>query len=118
MVRVNVKIPSKLVVNNNDIIICARNGSKHLVGKSAFIYDIKEPMTFGAFMAICKSQYSKWIYLFLQTKFYYMQLIKTSGTTTINQLTQRAFNNFVLPIAPESEQKRIINLVNQLVFLL
>ena len=68
IIRVNSRIPSKLVVNNNDIIICARNGSKHLVGKSAFVSNINEPMTFGAFMAICKSEYSKWIYLFLQTK--------------------------------------------------
>lgn len=78
IIRVNSRIPSKLVVNNNDIIICARNGSKHLVGKSAFVSNINEPMTFGAFMAICKSEYSKWIYLFLQTKYYYNQLEKTS----------------------------------------
>lgn len=118
IIRVNSRIPSKLVVNNNDIIICARNGSKHLVGKSAFVSNINEPMTFGAFMAICKSEYSKWIYLFLQTKYYYNQLKKTSGTTTINQLTQKAFNNFALPIAPENEQKRIINKVNSLIQLL
>ncbi len=118
VIRVNSRIPSKLVVNNNDIIICARNGSKHLVGKSAFVSNINEPMTFGAFMAICKSEYSKWIYLFLQTKYYYNQLEKTSGTTTINQLTQKAFNNFALPIAPENEQKRIINKVNSLIQLL
>ena len=118
IIRVNSRIPSKLVVNNNDIIICARNGSKHLVGKSAFVSNINEPMTFGAFMAICKSEYSKWIYLFLQTKYYYNQLEKTSGTTTINQLTQKAFNNFALPIAPENEQKRIINKVNSLIQLL
>ena len=118
IIRVNSRIPSKFVVNNNDIIICARNGSKHLVGKSAFVSNINEPMTFGTFMAICKSEYSKWIYLFLQTKYYYNQLEKTSGTTTINQLTQKAFNNFTLPIAPENEQKRIINKVNSLIQLL
>lgn len=54
----------------------------------------------------------------LQTKYYYNQLEKTSGTTTINQLTQKAFNNFALPIAPENEQKRIINKVNSLIQLL
>lgn len=44
----NSRIPSKLVVNNDDIIICARNSSKHLVGKSAFVSNINESITFGA----------------------------------------------------------------------
>lgn len=57
-------------------------------------------------MAIFKSKCLKWIYLFLQTKYYYNQLEKTSGTTIINQLAQKAFNNFALPIAPENEQKK------------
>lgn len=107
-----------MLVKKNDIIICARNGSKHLVGKSAFVSNIHEPMTFGVFMAICKSKYSRWIYLYLQTKFYYNQLEKTSGTTTINQLTKKAFNSFVLPIAPEKEQDRIIDLAYSLTYLL
>lgn len=114
IVRVNCKITPKLYVENNDIIICARNGSKHLVGKSAYISNLIEPMTFGAFMAICKSKYSKWIFLFLQSKFFFNQLEKTSGTTTINQLTQKSFNSFIISLAPENEQNRIINLVNLL----
>lgn len=75
-------------------------------------------MSFGAFMAICKSKFSSWIYLFLQTKYFYNQLEKTSGTTTINQLTQKSFNRFILPLPPINEQNRIIHLADSLSSLL
>ena len=93
IVRVNKVINDKLRVNVNDIIICARNGSRKLVGKSALITEIHEPMTFGAFMAICKTALYKYVYLFLQSDLFFSQLRKVSDTTTINQLTQ---NNFGL----------------------
>ena len=50
IVRVKASVPEKLWVEKNDIIICARNGSKKLVGKSAIIPEVSEPMSFGAFM--------------------------------------------------------------------
>ena len=55
IVRVACSISQKLKVDKNDIIICARNGSKKLVSKSALIEEQYENITFGAFMAICKT---------------------------------------------------------------
>ena len=107
IVRVSTPIPDKLWVEENDIVICARNGSKKLVGKSAIVDSIKEPMTFGAFMAICKTPIFRYVYNFLQSELFYAQLRGVSGTTTINQLTQNNFNNFLIPIPPLGEQQRI-----------
>ena len=115
IVRVNSDIPEKLYVQNNDILICARNGSKRLVGKSAIINGIKEPMTFGAFMAICKTSLYEYVYLFLQSNVFFSQLREVSGTTTINQLTQNKFNSFLIPIPPRVEQMRIANKFAELV---
>ncbi len=115
IVRVNFDIPEKLYVQNNDILICARNGSKRLVGKSAIINGIKEPMTFGAFMAICKTSLYEYVYLFLQSDVFFSQLREVSGTTTINQLTQNNFNSFLIPIPPRVEQMRIANKFAELV---
>ena len=115
LVRVNSDIPEKLYVQNNDILICARNGSKRLVGKSAIINGIKEPMTFGAFMAICKTSLYEYVYLFLQSDVFFSQLREVSGTTTINQLTQNNFNSFLIPIPPRVEQMRIANKFAELV---
>ena len=107
IVRVSTPIPDKLWVEKNDIVICARNGSKKLVGKSAIVDSLKEPMTFGAFMAICKTPIFRYVYNFLQSELFYAQLRGVSGTTTINQLTQNNFNNFLIPIPPLGEQQRI-----------
>ncbi len=114
IVRVKKEISDKLLVEKNDIIICARNGSKKLVGKSAIITNIEEPMTFGAFMAICKTQFYKYVYVFLQSDLFFSQLRNVSSTTTINQLTQNNFNNFLIPIPPLSEQHRIVNKIEEL----
>ena len=117
IVRVNIQINQKLMVGVNDILICARNGSKKLVGKSALITRLDEPMTFGAFMAICKSKFSKYIFIFLQSSYFFTQLNKTSGTTTINQLTQKAFNSFLIPLPPFKEQQRISKKLKRLMYL-
>ena len=112
IVRVKASVPEKLWVEKNDIIICARNGSKKLVGKSAIIPEVSEPMTFGAFMAICKTSLWKYVFCFLQSDLFFSQLREVSGTTTINQLTQNNFNGFLIPIPPYSEQERIFEQLN------
>ena len=114
IVRVSKEIPEKLRVAPNDIIICARNGSKRLVGKSAIVDTVNEPMTFGAFMAICKTPLYKYIYQFLQSDLFFSQLRDVSGTTTINQLTQNNFNAFLVPIAPIEEQQRIVERIEEI----
>lgn len=43
----------------------------------------------------------------MQSELFYAQLRGVSGTTTINQLTQNNFNNFLIPIPPFGEQQRI-----------
>ena len=114
LVRVSTSIPQKLVVEKNDILICARNGSKKLVGKSAIIRETLEDMSFGAFMAICKSPLYEYLYLFLQSNAFYNQLNAVSGTTTINQLTQDRLNHFLIPIPPLGEQRRICEKYGQI----
>ncbi len=114
IVRVNVNVPSKLHVQENDIIICARNGSQKLVGKSAIVKEVKEPMTFGAFMAICRTDFYEYMSMYLLSPLFFGQLRKDSGTTTINQLTQKNFNNYLVPLPPLAEQHRIVERIEEL----
>ena len=114
IVRVSSSISEKLLIEENDIIICARNGSKRLVGKSALIRDLTEPMTFGAFMAICKTPIYEYMFAYLQSDLFFGQLRDVSNTTTINQLTQNKFNDFLIPIPPVKEQERIAFKISQL----
>ena len=114
IVRVSSSISEKLLIEENDIIICARNGSKRLVGKSALIRNLPEPMTFGAFMAICKTPIYEYMFAYLQSDLFFGQLRDVSNTTTINQLTQNKFNDFLIPIPPIREQERIAFKISQL----
>ena len=114
IVRVSSSISEKLLIEENDIIICARNGSKRLIGKSALIRNLPEPMTFGAFMAICKTPIYEYMFAYLQSNLFFGQLRDVSNTTTINQLTQNKFNDFLIPIPPVKEQERIAFKISQL----
>lgn len=114
IVRVKSSISDKLFVEKNDILICARNGSRRLVGKSALIKNMPEPMTFGAFMTICKTQIYEYMFVYLQSDLFFGQLKEVSNTTTINQLTQSKFNDFLIPVPPTKEQKRIVLKIKQL----
>ena len=114
IVRVSSSISEKMLIEENDIIICARNGSKRLIGKSALIKNLPEPMTFGAFMAICKTPIYEYMFAYLQSDLFFGQLRDVSNTTTINQLTQNKFNDFLIPIPPVREQERIAFKISQL----
>ncbi|MDV2456115.1 restriction endonuclease subunit S [Acinetobacter towneri] len=60
-VYVNRDIPEKLRTKRNDILICARNGSRALIGKNALIDERAEGVSFGAFMSIFRSKYNNYL---------------------------------------------------------
>jgi type I restriction enzyme S subunit len=103
----------KQFLNEGDLLICARNGSRRLVGKNAIISQLDEPAAFGAFMAVCRSSYNPWICLVLNTT-YFDRYLDDSNSATINQVTQSMLLAFPVPFPPKNEQDRIINEVAQL----
>lgn len=107
LVRVNAKILDKQYLAVGDLLICARNGSRRLVGKCALIENLSEPSAFGAFMAVCRSAYNPWIYLLLNTG-YFNRYLDDSNSTAINQVTQSMLLAFRVPFPPKKEQDRII----------
>ncbi len=107
-VRVNCNIPEKLFVQEGDVLVCVRNGSKNLLGKSAYISKLKEPMTFGAFMAICRSDIGKWLHLCMQSNLFLRQVEQLTATVSINQLTQKNLLNMTVPIFSTEIQTQII----------
>lgn len=99
-------VPDSLMVRVGDVIICSRNGSASLVGKSALVEEnIKS--TFGAFMMRFRSKYnSKYINFMLTATISHHK--QSFATTTINQLTIGFINNIAMPfIEDEIEQQSI-----------
>jgi type I restriction enzyme S subunit len=111
LVRVSTSLNENLLLNKGDIIICARNGSRHLVGKCALMYDLYEPMTFGAFMAVFRSVCNRYVYYFLHTDDF-RKIFQSEGISTqINQLTQTMIKQTIIPLPPLAEQHRIVTAI-------
>lgn len=98
-VRVDCTVKEKLMIQEDDILMCSRNGSARLVGKVALIKGIREPMTFGAFMMIIRSRYHSYLMTYFQMDAFRQQ-IKTGATTTINQITGRMLDEVTIPLPP------------------
>lgn len=112
-VRVTCDIGEKKYVQDNDILMCSRNGSARLVGKVALIKNIEEPMSFGAFMMIIRSQYYPYLMTFFQMPAFRAQ-ISTGATTTINQITGRMLDNVKLPLPEMAELNSFISFIEQI----
>lgn len=116
LVRVTCEPKQSVMVQDGDLLICARNGSRALVGKVAVIEDLKEPAAFGAFMAIFRSELNQYLYHFIRSPLF-RQMIDEVNTTTINQITQANLRSTLAPIPPLAEQRRIVAKVEQLMVL-
>ena len=85
--------------------MCVRNGSANLIGKTAMID--RDGVSFGAFMAIIRSKYNKFLYHLLQCD-YFRNYTTQSRTSGINQISQNDIKNFKIPLPPLSVQEKIL----------
>ncbi|MFW1998896.1 restriction endonuclease subunit S [Acinetobacter ursingii] len=107
-VYVNRDIPEKLRTKRNDILICARNGSRALIGKNALIDERAEGVSFGAFMSIFRSKYNNYLSKVFNSSLFEYQS-GTFLTATINQLTTGNLNSFEVPLPPFEERELIVS---------
>lgn len=99
VIRVNCKINENKYVKDGDILMCSRNGSAKLVGKVAMVSKLSEPMTFGAFMTIIRSDYQQYLFAFFKSHAFRNQLT-SSKTATINQITVKMLDEIVVALPP------------------
>jgi type I restriction enzyme, S subunit len=105
--RVAVEVKESVLVEEGDLLICARNGSRALVGKTAMIPALPEKMAFGAFMAIFRSRINPFLLRFINSPLF-REMIDEVNTVTINQITQENLRETAFPLPPLPEQHRIV----------
>ena len=113
-VYVNKEISDNLLLRENDLLICSRNGSRSLIGKNILIDKRIVGQTFGAFMCVYRSKYNKWIRYVLNSHIfdYYLANFLTS---TINQLTTANLYSIKIPFTPSvKEQDSIVDYLDNI----
>ena len=109
------KIPERTLVKENDILICVRNGSKELIGKSALIPRTEKQMAFGAFMTVLRAKpginqkflFYIWQSPIVQNKFH------SDNAMPINQITKTDFDLIKIPVPSLEEQERIVKILDR-----
>jgi type I restriction enzyme S subunit len=110
-VFVSAEIPSRLRTRANDIVICTRNGSRDLVGKTGKISEQDAGLTFGAFTAVFRSSANAYMFYVFNSSLFSFQA-GLYQTSTIFQLTNGTINAFQIPLPPPEEQRAIANFLD------
>ena len=113
IVRVKVTVKEKIIVKEGDILMCSRNGSARLVGKTATIKNLDEEMTFGTFMMIVRSEYNPYLSWFFKSTDFRNQ-IKGGANTMINQITRYMLDDIVLSFPPIEKQNEVVRKLDAL----
>lgn len=106
-VFVDTDIPEHIKVRHGDVLICVRNGSRHLIGKSVLLDERAEGMTFGAFMAVYRSPIGEFASFLFQSELLKRQINEHLGAT-INQITNKSLNSFRIPVPPSDAERQAI----------
>lgn len=111
-VYVKTRIPREIVLQENDLLICSRNGSQALIGKCVLIDKQTAGQTYGAFMCVYRSRYNKFIHYALLSDIFSFYL-GTFLTSTVNQLTNQNLYNIRIPITLDiNEQATIVEFLD------
>ena len=114
IVRVsNINISEQKWIKDKDILMCSRNGSARLVGKSCLIRHPKEQMSFGAFMTVVRTKYPYFLQGFFTSDYFKNQLTGV-GTASVNQITSGMLNNYDVIEPTEVEEKEFESYVKQI----
>lgn len=116
-VFVDMEIPERALAHDGDILVCVRNGSKALIGKSAVLEIGNAQMAFGAFMTVLRAKYginNKYLLYAWQSDMIQDQVQESLGAT-INQITNADFKRFYLLIpSSKDEQTAIANVLSDM----
>ncbi len=112
-VYVNVNQGDFNPVQEDDILICVRNGSRDLIGKNSIINKESEGFAFGAFMTVFRSKYNRYLFHFFDTDSYKKAVHRNLGAT-INSINGSDLKKFKVPFPSPEEQQKIASFLTVL----
>lgn len=104
-VYVNVNVSEEKMVRPGDILVCVRNGSSALIGKSC-ILPMLSNTTFGAFMSVLRGDTTGFFAKLFESDIVQEQ-VRGRSNATINQITKKDFQSIEVTVPSEPEQKDI-----------
>src|SRR5690554_1937803 len=111
-VYVDIEVDKKSKTQFGDILLCVRNGSKNLIGKSAFIYKENEQIDHGAFMSLFRSNETPdYTFQLFQSSQFFRQVNQNLGAT-INSINSGNLYQFKFPYPPFKEREKIAKILS------
>ncbi len=106
-VFVDVDVPDEATVHVGDLLICVRNGSRKLIGKTAMIDERADGMAFGAFMSAYRSDLNEYLVWCFQSSVIQKQVAEHLGAT-INQITNKTLKAMKVAMPVQEEERQAI----------
>jgi type I restriction enzyme S subunit len=106
-VFVDVAVSDEATVKSGDLLICARNGSRQLIGKTAMIDSSADGMAFGAFMSAFRSDINDYLVWCFQSSIVQNQIAENLGAT-INQITNKTLKSIEIPLPDDDRERHAI----------
>ena len=97
-------------IGRGDTVIVASTGSSELIGKAAFVTKDYPGTQIGAFLRIIRPKsicFSEYLGLIFQTEYYKHHIKQVAKGTNINNIKSSYITEFVIPLPPLEEQRRI-----------
>ena len=107
MLSINCELTDKTRTKLNDILICVRNGSRSLIGKSALLKGQSVGCFHGAFMTIFRTKEPLFVFQIMQSDLFFREVNKNLGAT-INSINGSDLRNFSFLIPSAKEERDAI----------
>lgn len=104
-VYVDMLVPQDKMIEAGDILVCVRNGSAALIGKSCVLQALPNT-TFGAFMSVLRGDTTGFIAKLVESDIVQNQ-VKDRSNATINQITKKDFESVYVTVPDKPEQSEI-----------
>ena len=104
-------------IKNGDILIVASTGSKAVIGKPGFVFKSDNKTQIGAFLRIVRphsQQINDFIRIIFNSEFYRNHIRTKVQGMNINNVRTEHITEFLVPIPPIAEQKRIVEKIEEL----